>query len=43
MLVGLQFGLYLVLIGGGLTALGLGGLAREALAVHRARRRVHGG
>jgi hypothetical protein len=43
MLVGLKLGLYLVYIGGGVTALCLGGLMREALAVRRARRRVHGG
>jgi hypothetical protein len=44
MLVGAYLGLYLVLIGGGLTVLALGGLVREALAGRRARGRAgHGG
>jgi hypothetical protein len=38
MLNGVAFGLWLVLIGAGLVALGLGGLAREHLATRRAAR-----
>jgi hypothetical protein len=38
MLNGVAFGLWLVLIGAGLVALGLGGLAREHLAARRAPR-----
>ena len=38
MLNGVAFGLWLVLIGAGLTAFGLGGLAREHLATRRAAR-----
>ena len=38
MLVGLHLGAYAVLVGGGLGALAVGGLVREALAVRRARR-----
>jgi hypothetical protein len=38
MLNGVAFGLWLVLIGAGLTAAGLGGLAREYLAARKAMR-----
>jgi hypothetical protein len=39
-LVGASFGLFLLLIGGGIAALGLGGLIREQLARGRNRRRA---
>jgi hypothetical protein len=38
-LLGASFGLFLVLIGGGIAALGLGGLVREGLARSRSARR----
>jgi hypothetical protein len=41
-LVGAGFGLWLVLIGAGIAALGLGGLAREERARRRAWRERHG-
>jgi hypothetical protein len=38
-LLGASFGLFLLLIGGGVAALGLGGLIREQLARRRCARR----